>query len=63
MWDAQPCDLIWYILAWRAAPRVQSAWRGYRTRVLLGRFRLLRYFRIFRRFNPDVRVFLARSRL
>ena len=63
MWDALPCDLVWYIYAWRAAPCVQRMWRGYRTRILLGRYRLMRYFHIFRVFNPNVSVFLARSRL
>ena len=63
MWETLPCDLIWYILAWYAAPKLQSAWRGYRVRVLLGRFRMLRHIRIFRYLNPDVRVFLRRSRL
>jgi hypothetical protein len=63
MWDELPGDLVWYILAWRGATCMQRAWRGYRTRVLLGRYRMLRYFHIFRAIHPNVSVFLARSRL
>jgi hypothetical protein len=71
MWSDLPLDITLYILALRnemlraerAAARAQSAWRGYRTRVLLGRFRMLRYLRAFREWNPNVAVFLRRARL
>lgn len=45
------------------ATNVQRMWRGYRTRVLLGRFRLLRYLREFREWNPDPATFLDRAKL
>lgn len=74
MWDALPNDVTLLILAWRTrlrrrirmeavARRVQAAWHGYRVRVLLGRFRMMRYLRAFREWNPDVFTFLLRARL
>lgn len=68
-WQRLPCDLgrdiLRRIYAARhtAAQCVQCAWRAYKTRVLLGRFRLLRYLREFREWNPDVHTFVARARL
>lgn len=46
-----------------AARRIQAAYRRYRALVLLGRFRMLRYLHDFRDWNPDLAVFLRRSRL
>lgn len=71
MWDALPQDLTRHILALRrelmrpagAARRIQSCWRRYRTLMLLGRFRMLRYLLAFREWNPSATVFLARARL
>ena len=70
-WSALAPELALDILARRAAAirretrarAVQAAWRGYRARVLLGRFRLLRYLAEFRRHNPDARAFVRRARL
>lgn len=70
-WSALPPELVLDILARRAhaigserrARAVQSAWRGYRVRVLLGRYHMLRYLADFRRYNPDVRCFVRRARL
>jgi hypothetical protein len=62
-----PPDLVAYVLQWRdrlaAAEAVQSAWRGYRTRILIHRFAMLRYLAAFREWNPDLLSFLARARL
>jgi hypothetical protein len=69
MWHRLPTDVVLLILQWRTrlagreARRVQCAWRGYRVRVLLGRFRMLRYLREFREWNPSVSVFLQRATL
>ena len=71
MWDRLPLDLAVFILQERqvairrerAASRVQRAWRGYRVRVLCGRFRMLRYLWPFREFNPNLPVFLRRAKL
>lgn len=70
-WSALPTELALDILARRAdairreraAQRAQATWRGYRVRVLLGRYRMLRYLAEFRRYNPDVRAFVHRARL
>lgn len=70
-WDSLPSELKEMIMHWRraltcykpGAVRIQSAWRGYRLRVLLGRFRLLQYLRDFRRWNPTVSMFLYRAKL
>ena len=47
----------------RAARRVQTIWRGYRTRVLCGRYRMLRYVRPFCEWNPSLGAFLSRARV
>lgn len=69
-WDDLPPDVVRVIWSWRrrgvlgrAATRVQSAWRRYRTLVLMGRFRTLRHLADFRAWNPSVRTFLRRARL
>lgn len=71
MWSDLPTEVTLHILQLRAqmlraervATRVQRAWRGYRTRILLGRFHMLRYLAVFRKYNPDVITFLRRTRL
>ena len=71
MWSDLPEELrlvIWGEwadagLATRACVRVQRAWRGYRTRVLLGRFGMLRYLKSFREWDPPVATFLLLARL
>ena len=70
-WDHLPEDVVRIILYFlslhsiphRAAQMMQSVWRRYRTIVLLGRFRMLRYLRDFRDWNPSASAFLARARL
>ena len=71
VWDDLPEDVVREIWRWRrtatvrprAAACVQATWRGYRTRVLVGRFRMLRYLEPFRQYNPSPAAFLARARL
>ena len=71
MWDTLPHDVTVFILARRrilirrerAAQSMQRVWRGYRVRVLCGRFRTLQYLRPFRQFNPSLVVFLFRAKL
>ena len=70
-WDILPDDIIKLILKFRklntcgnnCARKIQSIWRCYKTRVLIGRFRLLKYLRDFRQFNPNIQEFVLRSRL
>ena len=66
-----PDDIISLIMFFRkiktaynkAARYIQSYWFGYRTRVLLGRFKMLKYLKEFRDYNPSLGIFLLRSRL
>lgn len=70
-WDELPQEIINIILSYRkiftcdnyCATKIKSAWVCYRTRVLIGRFRMLRYLRDFRELNPTLQEFLLRSRL
>lgn len=70
-WDSLPSEIINIILSYRkiftcgdyCATKIKSTWLCYRTRVLIGRFRMLRYLREFRELNPNLRDFLLRSRL
>lgn len=70
-WDNMPDDIIWLILVFRkqitcgnnAAKYIQQKWNQYRTRILIGRFNMLRYLRDFREWNPTLQEFLSRSRL
>ena len=70
-WDYLPDDVVRLILEWRrfimyphySAIIIQSMWRCYRVRVLIGRFRMLRYLHDFRVWNPSARTFLNRARI
>lgn len=71
MWHRLPTDVILLILGLHGrrvrddvtTRRLQSVWRGYRVRVLLGRFRMLRYLQEFRVWNPSASTFLRRAQL
>lgn len=67
LWNLLPNDLIVMILVHASRARrvemVQRVWRGYRARILLGRFRMLQYLRPFRWWNPSVHAFMERARL
>ena len=70
-WDLLPNDIIKYIFKFRrlltcshpAAIKIQSIWKCYKIRVLVGRFSLLRYVKEFRIWNPTIFEFINRSRL
>lgn len=69
MWQDLPIELTLLILRFhrqlrsQAVIRIASAWRGYRLRILLGRYKMLRHIRIFQVFNADIFMFLMRARL
>ena len=69
MWHTLPDDIILYILLLhskiqeRYVINIQAAWKGYKTRILVGRFRLLRNTRPFRFYNPNIHHFVMRSKL
>ncbi len=70
-WDSLPNEIIKIIFNYRkfatcsgyCATKIKSIWLCYRTRVLIGRFKMLRYLRDFRELNPTLTEFLLRSRL
>lgn len=70
-WDNLPGELRSLILYYRklmmcgnlAADRIISSWKCYKTRVLIGRFKMLKYLKEFRLFNPTLKEFLLRSKL
>ncbi len=70
-WDSLPDDIIKIILKLRreitcsnkAVKYIQSKWNSYRTRILIGRFHMLRYLKDFREWNPTLEEFLSRSKL
>ena len=47
----------------KATTYIQAHWFGYKTRVLIGRFRMLKYLKEFREFNPSLKIFLLRCKL
>ena len=70
-WDSLPNDIIYKILNYRnyfiltkiSSIKIQSKWRMYRTKVLIGRFKMLRYLKEFRLWNPSINLFIERSKL
>ena len=70
-WDFLPDDVVKIIFNYRklltcqkhAIIKIQSKWRYYKIRILIGRFKMLRYLQDFRYWNPSIYEFLSRSRL
>ena len=70
-WDKLPNELIKKILNYRKiltcgyvyVNKIISIWKCYKIRVLIGRFKMLRYLKDFRLFNPNIKVFLLKSKL
>jgi hypothetical protein len=59
-----PFEIWWIILRInvcnRAATILQSAWRGFRLRRVLNRFKCLRFLQAFREWNPNAQIYLTR---
>ena len=70
-WDKLPNDIHSLIFYYRklltcgnyAASKIVATWRCYKTRILISRFKILRYLQEFRLFNPSLKEFLLRSKL
>ena len=69
MWSYLPNDIIDIIIDIKIkkinkmCTKIQSIWRCYKTRVLVGRYKLLRYIKEFREYNTSIYSFLIKSRL
>ena len=69
MWSYLPNDIIDIIIDIKIkkinkmSTKIQSIWRCYKTRVLVGRYKLLRYIKEFREYNTSIYSFLIKSRL
>jgi hypothetical protein len=66
IWKSLPDD-IGYIILYiiinnriKNTIKIQSIWRCYRVRVLIGRFKLLRYIKEFREYNYNIHYFISR---
>ena len=70
-WDSLPIeikDLIYQIrkeimYSNKSSIKIQSIWRCYKTRVLVGRYKILRYLKEFRYYNPYINTFILKSKL
>lgn len=70
-WDDIPDDILKIIMYYRklftcceiASTKIISTWKCYKIRILIGRFKMIRYLKDFRLFNPSIKTFLIRSKL
>lgn len=70
-WDDLPLEIIKIILYYRkkitcshkAIIKIQSMWRCYKIKALIKRFKIVRYLKEFKKYNPNIHIFLLRSRL
>ena len=70
-WDLLPIEIINIIMYYRKiltcgnkiVNKIISIWKCYKIRVLIGRFKMLRYLKEFKLFNPNIKEFLLRSKL
>lgn len=69
LWKNLPDDIGYIILdiiknnQIKNTIKIQSIWRCYRIKVLIGRFKMLRYIKEFREYNYNIYYFISKSRL
>lgn len=70
-WHDLPDDIITIILQYRkyftcsnfASLIIQKNWRRYKIKILIERFKFLRYIKDFRFWNPTITEFIIRSKI
>ena len=71
-WDSLPKEIIELIMFYRKQLtcgdtkniiKIQSLWRHYKTKILIDRFKMLKYIKDFRIWNPNINEFIIRSKL
>lgn len=70
-WDSLPIEIKDFIYQIRkeimysnkSSIKIQSIWRCYKTRVLIGRYKMLRYLKEFRYYNHSINTFILKSKL
>lgn len=70
-WDSLPIEIKDFIYQIRkeimysnkSSIKIQSIWRCYKTRVLIGRYKMLRYLKEFKYYNPSINTFILKSKL
>lgn len=70
-WDNLPKEITQLIMFYRKQItcgnmkiiKIQSLWRHYKIKILVKRFKMLRYIKEFRIWNPNINEFIIRSKL
>ena len=71
-WDNLPKEIILIIMLYRQQMtcghikkliKIQSLWRYYKIKILVKRFKMLRYLKEFKIWNPNINEFIIRSKL
>ena len=70
-WDGLPKEITQLIMFYRKQIisrnmkiiKIQSLWRCYKIKILVKRFKMLRYLKDFKIWNPNINEFIIRSKL
>ena len=68
-WEDLPYDITDIIMNYRknacykykAIKKIQSLWKSYKIRVLINRYKSLQNLIYFRKWNPNIQIYLSRS--
>jgi hypothetical protein len=63
IWNSLSNDIICLIFKHRTSIIIQSQWKCYRVKVLIGRFKMLKYLKDFRIWNPTIQEFIKISKI